>query len=253
MGAMKNDDSLTKHGTLGRHRAFLRRSNIGETIMSTVKAAFVVGGVLAAAAFGVHAFAQDANPAPRVDFRDPNAPISAQAGAVSISARENGERFAPSGPAETRGDSDPRQVELQIAAGRHQTGAPVDVSFAHRTTFDQDSDRQGHGSEVRVGRGLVQQDRRENHHGSSVYAFVSSDDQALTWRPGARSEFGGSGSSIALQNQVQVGDRAAGVTYERDGVQASLAYVERDVSTHVGERNYSQDENFAGVTVTMRH
>jgi hypothetical protein len=49
-----------------------------------------------------------------------------------------------------------------------------------------------------------------------------------------------------------VGDLAAGVTYERNGVQASLAYVEREESTRIGRQNYSQEQNFTGVTVTMR-
>jgi hypothetical protein len=88
---------------------------------------------------------------------------------------------------------------------------------------------------------------------AAVYAFVASDNHALTWRPGARSEFGGAASALALQDQINIGDNSAGVTYEQDGVQASLAYVERSVATHVGNRGYSQDESFAGVTVTMRH
>ena len=51
---------------------------------------------------------------------------------------------------------------------------------------------------------------------------------------------------------VEVGDLSAGVTWERGGVQTSLAYVEREQSTRVGNQTYSHDENFAGVTVTMR-
>jgi hypothetical protein len=92
----------------------------------------------------------------------------------------------------------------------------------------------------------------DNNQGSSVYAFVASDNDALTWRPGARSEFGGRGSAFALQEQVEVGDMSAGVTYERNGVQASLAYVEREESTQVGAESFSQDQSFTGVTVTMR-
>jgi hypothetical protein len=82
--------------------------------------------------------------------------------------------------------------------------------------------------------------------------FVASDDEALTWQPGVRSEFGGQGASLALQDRVEVGDLSAGVTYERNGVQASLAYVEREESARIGQQNFSQDESFTGVTVTMR-
>jgi hypothetical protein len=45
---------------------------------------------------------------------------------------------------------------------------------------------------------------------------------------------------------------AAGVTYERNGVQASLAYVEREESTRVGRESYTQEQAFTGVTLTMR-
>ena len=77
---------------------------------------------------------------------------------------------------------------------------------------------------------------------------MASDKEALTWRPGEHTD----GASLALQNQVDVGDRSAGITYENHGVQTSLAYVERQVRTSVGGRGYSTDENFAGVTVTLR-
>ncbi len=196
--------------------------------------------------------AQD-NPAPRIDFRDPTTALSSSAGGLNISARSNDSRFAPEGQSEAHGGAGPQAVELQIAADRQHTGAPVDVSIAHRGLVGTDEDRQGHGSEVRIGRGLVTRDDGTPRRGDSVYAFVASDNQALTWRPGARSEFGGAANALVIQDTVNVGDNSAGVTYEHNGVQASLAYVERTVRTRVGNRGYSQDENFAGVTVTMRH
>ncbi|MBI3438734.1 MAG: hypothetical protein HY054_08830 [Proteobacteria bacterium] len=230
--------------------------------LPAVRTTVLVMGMLAAASFIPQAFAQEApqsaplttpadqsDPAPRIDFRDPTTQISSGAGALNISARSNDARFAPADPAEAHGGSHPQPVELQITA----TGAPVDVSFAHRGLIGADQDRSNHGSEVRIGRGLVARDDGTHPHRDSVYAFVASDNQALTWHPGARSEFGGPATSLTLQDTVNVGDNSAGVTYEHNGVQASLAYVERTVRTRVGNRGYSQDENFAGVTVTMRH
>lgn len=82
--------------------------------------------------------------------------------------------------------------------------------------------------------------------------FVASDNEALTWQPGQRSEFGGDGSGVRMQDRVEVGDMSVGVTYERNGVQASLAYVEREEATTVGNETFSQDQSFAGVTLTMR-
>jgi hypothetical protein len=231
--------------------------------LPAVRAAVLLGGVLAAVSFIPQAQAQDApapapiasqsDPAPRIDFRDPNAAISSNAGGLNISTHGNDARFAETSESEAHGGSGPRAVEMQIAADREHTGAPVDVSIAHRGLIGSDDDRQGHGSELRIGRGLVAHDDGTHHHGDRVYAFVASDDQALTWRPGARSAFGGAASSLVVQNTVRVGDNSAGVTYEHNGVQTSLAYVERTVRSQVGSRGYSQDENFAGVTVTMRH
>ena len=110
-------------------------------------------------------------------------------------------------------------------------------------------------SELRVGHTFGQARR----HGAStdfsqhrVYAFAASDDQAVTWAPGqAGNHF--AGSQFGLQDRVEVGDHQAGVTYERGNVQASLAYVEREVSTTVGRESFSKNENFAGLTLTMRH
>ena len=47
-------------------------------------------------------------------------------------------------------------------------------------------------------------------------------------------------------------DREVGVTYERNGVQASLAYVEREEATTIGRETFNQNESFTGLTVTMR-
>jgi hypothetical protein len=127
---------------------------------------------------------------------------------------------------------------------------------AQRASFGADEngkvDRRGRGSEVRVGRGLVRDYRERSNDRSAVYMFVASDDEALTWQPGSRSEFGGNGGGLALEDRVEVGDLSAGVTYERNGVQASLAYVEREEATRVGNQSFNQDQSFAGVTVTMR-
>ena len=59
-------------------------------------------------------------------------------------------------------------------------------------------------------------------------------------------------TEFALQDRVEIGDVQAGVTYEVYGIQTSLAYVQRKMRTRVGANTYVQDENFAGITVTMR-
>jgi hypothetical protein len=215
--------------------------------------ALLAGGALAAALAGV-SFAQEGPPAPDVNFSDPGN-LNPETPALDLSVRDDATvRFSPSGSddglPEVQG---PRRLELQLAAGGEDS--PVDVSIAQRASIGADVngniDRRGSGSELRVGRGLVQRNDGSNQ-GSSVYAFVASDNEALTWRPGSRTEFGGDGDTFALQEQVEIGDMSAGVTYERNGVQASLAYVEREESTQIGPESFSQDTSFTGITVTMR-
>lgn len=217
--------------------------------------ALLAGGALAATLFAVgFAGAQEA-PADGISFADP-ANLNPDTPVLDLSVRDDAAvRFSPTGGQDGLPEvQGPRRLELQLAAGGGDS--PVDVSVAQRATFGSDAngdiDRRGSGSELRVGRGLVDRNEGENR-GSSVYAFVASDNEALTWRPGGqRSEFGGRGNSLSLQDQVEVGDMSAGVTYERNGVQASLAYVEREESARVGHQTFSQDESFTGVTVTMR-
>lgn len=230
-----------------------------------LRTALVASGALAAAAFAASsvaaqdaieavaeaAHAADAEAPARVSFRDPQAPFSEQEGALALSVRDDTSvRISPLDNMD-EAQEDQRRIEMAIAAGGGD--APLDISIAQRASLgvDRNGDlaRQGRGSELRVGRGLTGERRGERN---STYVFVASDNEALTWQPGARNDFGGRGSSFALQDRVEVGDVAAGVTWERDGVQTSLAYVEREESTRVGNQSFSHDESFAGVTVTMR-
>lgn len=220
---------------------------------SSIGKALLAGTALAATLLGASvAGAQEGPPVP-VSFHDPVAALGEDNAAPAIdvsSQRAIAPRFALTPAADDA--PAPRRLELEVAAGGGNS--PVDVSLAQRATVnaDDDAERRGSGSELRVGRGLVQ--RREGSTEPSVYMFVASDDEALTWQPGGnRSEFGGrGGGGIALEDRVEVGDMSAGVTYERNGVQASLAYVEREESTRVGRENYTQEQAFTGVTLTMR-
>lgn len=135
--------------------------------------------------------------------------------------------------------------------------ANVDVSVSHRDGLgfnaNGDIDRRSRGSEIRVGSGLLPMQRRASPNASRWYLFAGSEDQAIVWQPGVRNEFGGAGSSFALQDRVEIGDRQAGITYETHGIQTSLAYVERKVRFYAGGQRLSEDENFTGITLTMRH
>lgn len=168
----------------------------------------------------------------------------------------SGPRFSNLSPADApdyASGADSRGYELALTA---RGAAGFDVSFAQRASvgFNRDGDieRESRTSELRLGRGLgVRRDRPSST--PRWYIFAASEDEALTWGPSQRTAFGGSGSSFSVQDQVEIGDIQAGIAYERDGWQASLAYVEREISVTTGSRTVSQDEDFAGFTLTMRH
>lgn len=221
--------------------------------LSSLRSALLASGMLAAGMISASvADAQEGPPSP-VSFEDPTLLVSPTT--FDVSVRDDGsQRFAAASQSEGQGPR-PRRLELEVAAG--SADSPVEISLAQRATLGADAngdvDRQGSGSEVRIGRGLVRDERdRESGGGRSVYMFVASDNEALTWQPGSRDEFGGRGPALALEDRVEIGDMSAGVTYERDGIQASLAYVEREESTQIGTQSFQQDTSFTGLTVTMR-
>lgn len=181
---------------------------------------------------------------------DPHEELRPQAQFTLSGGPEAAARF--SAPEIQIGESPaPQRLELELAAS-----GPLDVSVAQRAAIGVDAagdmNRQSRGSEVRIGRNLVQEEGQENNSGSSIYMFVASDDEALIWRPGQRDEMGGQGGGFALQDRVEIGDMSAGVTYQRGPVQASIAYVEREVSAQVGRESFSKDERFGGITLTVR-
>lgn len=193
------------------------------------------------------------------NFSDPDADYYASRFKVDVSDQFSS-RFSRLGRSQGISPPNPdalRQVEVALST---RAAAGLDVGFAQRAGLsvnDQgDIERHTRSSELRLGRGLTNMRRREstNWNEGAWYLFAASEDEALTWAPGSRNSFSGTSSSgWALQDRVEVGDMQAGVTYEAGGLQASLAYVEREVSARVGARNISQDESFTGLTITMRH
>jgi hypothetical protein len=162
-------------------------------------------------------------------------------------------RLAPSEPS-AASDNTYRRYEVALVASG---AAGFDVAFAQRGGLGfnaaGDVERESHSSELRLGRGLRDMPRDTPSATPKWYFFAASEDEALIWRPGMRTDFGGSPSGFALQDRVEIGDLQAGLTYEANGWQASLAYVEREISVRAGNENYTADENFAGFTLTMRH
>lgn len=175
---------------------------------------------------------------------------------VSLAPGEE-RRFSQLGAGErssSRVDREERVYELSVIAASR---SGFDVAIAQRGGLgfnDQgDIERHSRASELRLGRGLREMPRDTPSATPKWYVFAASEDEALIWRPGMRTEFGSSGGGFALQDRVEIGDMQAGITYEANGWQTSLAYVEREVSVRTGHETFSEDERFVGVTLTMRH
>lgn len=225
----------------------------------------VVVGLAGFASFAANIAMADDVSAPRtiaaidgVSFADTQGPFGS-GGRFELSAgRTDGPRFTNLG-ALTQTPSDegqpPRSYEVALVARESVRGLDARLSQRGTLGVDENGDITTHssGTELRLGRGLAGERPNQRSATPRWYFFAASDDEALTWAPGGRSAFGGASSSFALQDRVEIGDLQAGVTYEVYGVQASLAYVEREVSVHTGSQSFSHDESFAGVTLTMRH
>jgi hypothetical protein len=189
-----------------------------------------------------------------VDFVDPSEAFTNR---FDLSISPGAEpRFARLSPAESssRESGSYRRYEVALVASAPRG---FDVAFAQRggLGFNQagDLERETRSSELRLGRGLRDMPRDTPSAEPKWYFFAASEDEALIWRPGMRTDFGNSEGGFALQDRVEIGDLQAGITYEANGWQASLAYVEREISVQAGNQNYTEDENFAGFTLTMRH
>jgi len=133
--------------------------------------------------------------------------------------------------------------EVSVAAGSDRSGIDIGIAQHTRLQSDAGGDRISHGAEVRIGqrlRGLVAAFEQPTWDRPAWYFFAASDGQALTWAPttnGAR-----------VQDRVTIGDRQAGISIQASGLQASLTYVEREVSN----AQRSDRQSFTGVAITLR-
>jgi hypothetical protein len=194
--------------------------------------------------------------ADEVSFVDPSDAFGPR---FNLNIRPAGEpRFARLAQSDTRAsreDTAFRRYEVALVASG---AAGFDVSIAQRGGYgfnaQGDVERESHSAELRLGRGLRDMPRDTPSSAPKWYIFAASEDEALIWRPGGRNEFGASGGGgFALQDRVEIGDMQAGVTYETNGWQASLAYVDREISVRAGQESFTQDADFVGFTLTMRH
>ncbi len=218
----------------------------------------IFAGIASQALFAV-SVARAEPPSPDLS-ENPSAPSSDGAGlslSFSDTAASTPGRLNIAPARATAGEQGPRRFGFVLTANGGVGGAPLGLSVERHVTVDEadapQTQRSGSGAEVRFG-GAIADLRGEGGAGSgdsNWYVFAASDDEAVTWRPGARAS-DSDGASLSLQDRVEIGDLQAGVTLETNGVQASLAYVEREVSARMGSRTVTEDQSFTGITLTMR-
>ncbi len=149
-------------------------------------------------------------------------------------------------PRETRNLS----AEVSLSAPAAVTGLGFDVGVAPRVSFTRDGAfaTRRIGGEVRIGQNFDK--RGQGVPGSSWYLFAGGDGEALVWEPALEASI--SVTDMALRDKVTVGDIQAGVSFQRGPGQVSFSYIRREVEYRERNLGASENENFAGVTFTIR-
>lgn len=152
-------------------------------------------------------------------------------------------------------ESEPREVryigaEWSLSAPSERTGLGFDVDLTPRFSYSRDGDiaARRFGGEVRIGQ---QFDRRGERHVIDGWSlFAGADGEALMWEPGA----GGASSvnGMALRDTVTVGDLQAGIAFQMGPGQISVSYIRREVEYRERNLGASQNEEFAGITFSIR-
>ena len=142
-------------------------------------------------------------------------------------------------------------AELAISAPRELTGLNFDVGLAPRIAVEEEGEltAQRVGGEVRIGQNF---DRRgETAEMDGWYIFAGADGEALVWDAG-ESGFSPRLGDMMLTDQVTIGDMQAGISMQRAGGELSFSYIRREVSYSDRNGGFSETEDFAGVSFTMR-
>jgi len=142
-------------------------------------------------------------------------------------------------------------AEIAFSAPSEVTGLKFDVGVAPRIAVREDGEvlTQRLGGEVRIGQDFDLLD--SNGQPQGWYLFAGADGEALIW-DADRNGFTPQLNDMALTDQVTVGDLQAGVSIQRGGGQLSLSYIRREVKYRDRNGGFSENEDFAGVSFTMR-
>ena len=142
-------------------------------------------------------------------------------------------------------------AEVAFSAPKEMTGLKFDVGVAPRIAVREVGEvlTQRFGGEVRIGQDFDLLD--SNGQPQGWYLFAGADGEALVW-DADRNGFTPQLNNMSLTDQVTVGDLQAGVSIQRGGGQLSLSYIRREVKYRDRNGGFSENEDFAGVSFTMR-
>ncbi|MEM9738933.1 MAG: hypothetical protein AAF829_03625 [Pseudomonadota bacterium] len=142
-------------------------------------------------------------------------------------------------------------AEFTLGASREETGLAFDLNLVPSVSYQEEGEFETRrvGAEIRLGRDFDQ--RGTDAVADSWYVFAGTEGEALVWEAG---EYGFTNvtSAMALRDQVTVGDLQAGVSIQRGRGQLSLSYIRREVEWRDRNGGASTNENFAGVSFTLR-
>lgn len=140
-------------------------------------------------------------------------------------------------------------ASLAFSANDSQTGLGFDLGFVPRISLTQDGEfeQRRFGGEVRIGQNFDQ--RGEHVDAAGWYLFAGADGEALVYEPDTDRNFT---NRVALRDQVTVGDMQAGVSFTRGDGQLSLSYIRREVEYKERGIRGEENEDFAGVSFTIR-
>lgn len=140
---------------------------------------------------------------------------------------------------------------FEIAANAEQTGLGFDLSLAPSLAYAREGDFRTRrvGAEVRLGQNFDQ--RGQSVEADSWYIFAGQEGEAIVWEAG---EYGFSDvtDAMALRDQVTVGDLQAGISVQRGQGQLSFSYIRREVEYQDRNGGVSENEDFAGISFTVR-
>jgi hypothetical protein len=143
------------------------------------------------------------------------------------------------------------QADFAFDAPREATGLAFDIGVAPSLSYTKEGQYKSKsvGAQLRIGRNFDQ--RGSGAVAESWYVFAGAEGEALVWETG---EYGFSNmtGAVALRDQVTVGDMQAGVSIQRGPGQLSLSFIRREVKFSDRNGGASEDEDFAGVSFTLR-